>query len=31
MNLSPLKNMAIGKRDNDEKEDEDDDDYYYYG
>lgn len=31
MNLSPLKNMAIGKRDNDEKDDEDDDDYYYYG
>ena len=28
MNLSPLKNMAIGKRDNDEKDDEDDD-YYY--
>lgn len=29
MNLSPLKNMAIGKRDNDEKDDEDDDDDYY--
>ncbi len=29
MNLSPLKNMAIGKRDNDEEEDDEDDDYYY--